>query len=131
MRATPPAVSQITVDNGAVAGQVSVTNHGPGPVNLAEEVIVESLESGKWITTAARVFLVSDCDEKVGTSVRLDAGQTLRVVAWNGQTCDGQCPRACRANVYLGPGEFRFVVHSVDGKVRIEGAMFRLPRDRG
>src|SRR5204863_1671181 len=108
MRGTPPASGQVTVENGARPGQFAVANHGPGAVELLRKVTVDQRDDGKWTATEAEVSLVSACSNKTEAStVRLATGQTLKVAPWDGKTCDGQCPRACRANVYLGPGEFR------------------------
>jgi hypothetical protein len=128
MRGSPPAAGEdVTVDNGAAPGEFSVTNHGSAAVVLAGQVVVEMMESGKWVASPALVYLIPDCSTKVEVeSVRLEAGKTLTVARWNGESCSGQCPRACRANAYLGPGEFRFVVRTADGKQRFAGAAFRL-----
>ena len=116
------------MDNGGRPGQFSVTNHGPGSVDLLRKVTVEKLETGKWLVTEAEVYLVASCSEKAATpGVRLTSGQTFAAAPWDGKTCDGQCPRSCRANIYLGPGEFRFVVWTADHKTRFEAPSFHLP----
>jgi hypothetical protein len=121
------AEGQVSVENGARPGQFGVVNHGPGPVDLLRKVTVEQLETGKWVVTEAEVFLIGNCREKAEvSSVRLTSGQKLTVAPWNGKTCDGQCARSCRANIYLGPGEFRFVLWTADHQTRFEGPSFRL-----
>jgi hypothetical protein len=128
MRATPPAAAGISVENGTHPGEFAVTNHGTGPVDLLRKVTVEVRGAGKWAATDADVSLVASCSDKSATSsVTLASRQTLKVAPWNGMTCDGQCPRSCRANVSLGPGEFRFVVWTADRKTRFEGLSFHMP----
>jgi len=126
MRATPPAGPQVVLENGAKPGQLSVTNRGPGSVDLLRKVTVEIRQDGKWGATPAEVALVASCGEKSTAPVHLNTGQTLQVAPWDGWGCNGQCPRSCRANYYLGPGEFRFVVWTADQKTRFEGQPFRL-----
>jgi hypothetical protein len=116
------------VENGGRPGQFAVANHGSGPVELLRRVTVEHLETGTWVSTEADVSLIASCGEKAETpNVQLMNGQTLKVAPWNGKTCDGQCSRSCRANIYLGPGEFRFVVWTADRKSRFAGPSFHLP----
>ena len=124
--------SRVVVRNLETPGAFSVTNEGPD-VDLLRRVLVETLgkaegtEKAAWIATDADVRLIATCEEKeTGETRRLARGETLVVKPWNGWSCDGQCPRPCRANIYLGPGEFRFVVLSGDRKQRFEGAPFSL-----
>lgn len=104
-----------------------VKNTGNGAVDLRRKVLVERKENGSWVETAAEVYLIASCAEKdLESPLHLGAGQELVVLPWNGWGCDGQCPRPCRANYYLGPGDFRFVVFSADGKHRFDGPVFKL-----
>lgn len=122
--------TDVVVKNLSQPGAVSVTNHGPD-LALRRAVLVEKHESGSWAATDADVRLITSCDEvEKGKSRVLKQGETLLVKSWNGWSCNGQCPRSCRANLYLGPGEFRFVVLSEDGKKRFEGAAFSLGAEK-
>ncbi len=125
---SPPKEADVKVDNGEHPGQFSVTNAGSTPIDLSRKVTVERAEAGKWIETAALVNLVASCEEKnlATTPRRFAAGEELKVAPWNGWGCNGQCPRACRSNYYLGPGRFRFVVRTADHMHRFEGAAFTL-----
>ena len=119
----------VVVTNGSVAGAFSVTNNG-AEIRLNRRVIVEQRAAEQWTATEADVRLISSCDEYEAQSPRLlQAGQSIAVVAWSGMSCGGQCPASCRANVYLGPGEFRFVVLSEDEAQRFEGPPFQLPAE--
>jgi len=104
-----------------------VKNTGNGPVDLRRKVLVERQDGGSWVETPAEVYLIASCAEKdLQAPLHLGQGQELVVVPWNGWGCDGQCPRPCRANYYLGPGDFRFVVFTTDGKQRFDGPAFKL-----
>ncbi|HUQ92843.1 MAG TPA: hypothetical protein VM120_14275 [Bryobacteraceae bacterium] len=120
--------ASVTVRNLNHPGEFSVTNNSAADVKLRRKVIVEKQEASGWAATDADVRLIATCEEKEsGASRLLKRGETLVVKSWNGWSCDGQCPRPCRANIYLGPGKFRFVVVSSDGKQRFEGQAFSLP----
>jgi hypothetical protein len=122
------AAPAVVVRNLETPGSFSVTNTGED-IALRRHVLVEKKDpaSGKWEQTDADVRLIASCDEPESGDTRiLKRGETLVVKSWNGWSCDGQCPRPCRANIYLGPGEFRFVVLSADGKQRFEGPSFHL-----
>ena len=104
-----------------------VKNSGNASIDLRRKVLVERQEGASWVETAAEVYLIASCAEKdLAVPLHLHPGQELVVVSWNGWGCDGQCPRPCRANYYLGPGEFRFVVFTADGKQRYTGPQFSL-----
>lgn len=122
----------VVVRNLETPGAFSVSNVGPD-LDLRRRVLVEKREREEgaakvgWKATDADVRLIASCEEKESGETRLlERGETLVVQRWNGWSCDGQCPRPCRANIYLGPGEFRYVVLSGDGRQRFEGAPFAL-----
>lgn len=121
--------SAIVIKNLEKPGAFSVTNEGPD-IDLERHVVVEKQEGGAWTNTDADVRLIASCEElETGTTRRLARGETLVVKGWDGWSCDGQCPRPCRANLYLGPGTFRFVVQASGGKQRWEGPAFQLGED--
>ena len=104
-----------------------VKNTGSAPVELRRKVLVERKEGASWLETAAEVYLIASCAEKdLHSPLHLGPGDELVMAPWNGWGCDGQCPRPCRANYYLGPGAFRFVVFTADGKKRFDGPEFAL-----
>ena len=110
-------------------GAVSIVNQGPD-ITLGRKLIVEKHVGAKWTQVDADVRLINSCSEtETGANRVLHRGETLELKAWNGWSCDGQCGRSCRANVYLGPGEFRLVVVSANGKQRFEGPGFMMPAE--
>ncbi|MEO7362514.1 MAG: hypothetical protein ABI120_19445 [Gemmatimonadaceae bacterium] len=116
----------VQVTNGTTSGSAVVTNRGPD-IALGRTVTVEKHVGSTWTATDAAVRLIAACEEVAATTERvLHRGETLSLKPWNGWTCGGQCGGSCRANVYLGPGEFRFVVVSANGKQRFEGPAFLL-----
>lgn len=119
-------MQSVVVNNLPKAGAFSVVNKG-ADIELQRSVVVEKREKNGWTRTEADVRLIGSCTESETGATRLvRRGETLVVVPWNGWSCDGQCPRPCRANIYLGPGEFRFVVMSADRRQRFVGPPFRL-----
>ena len=125
--------AEVMVRNLPTVGALAVDTGGSA-VTLRDRVVVEQLwpdvkepaVGGAWHKTEARVELVAQCGGGDTDCKTLRANNTLTLVPWNGFSCDGQCPHACRANIDLEPGIFRFVVESCDGKKRYEGAPFQL-----
>jgi hypothetical protein len=116
----------VQVRNLNAPGAASVTNHGPD-IALSRKVTVEQHVGASWTATDADVRLIAACgDLETKNDHMLRKGETLILLPWNGWTCGGQCAGSCRANVYLGPGEFRFVVVSASGKQRFAGPAFML-----
>lgn len=116
----------VQVTNGNAPGAAVITNRGPD-IALSRTLSVEKHVGATWTATEAAVRLIAACDDtEVGIARVIRRGETFTLKPWNGWTCGGQCGASCRANVYLGPGEFRFVVKSADGKQRFEGPAFVL-----
>lgn len=123
----PPEEVSVVVRNLSLPGAFEVENPGPD-IELAWAVAVQRHAKGEWSDEVTDLSLIEKCgDTPPGRCVRLAHGARLRPVRWNGLTCGSQCPAACRANVYLGPGRFRFVVSSCDGKRKFQGPEFELP----
>lgn len=98
-------------------------------IDLSRDVTIEhEADSGRY-PIGGIIQLIESCDKQLdaGTCVSLPAKGTITPVPWTGFTCDSQCPRACRANAYLGPGVFRYVVKSCDGKRQWASPYFTLP----
>ena len=131
-RAEPlPGAAPVVVTNLASPGAFSVRNASPQEVRVAREVIVERQTAGKWEQIVAPVELVQRCENPpAGSCIALAGSATIRPVPWNGYSCAPQCPGSCRANVYAGPGTFRFVVTSCDRTQRFTGPAFELPAER-
>ncbi len=111
-------------------GAFEVVNRG-GAMDLAWEVEVEKAVDGEWRPIVVeQLELVERCGESKNSPCRtLEKGAVLRPVPWTGYSCSSQCNEACRANVYYGPGRFRFVVWDCPKRQRFEGPPFELPSD--
>jgi hypothetical protein len=126
--AAQSAEAGVRVSNLAASGAFEVRNDGSSEVSLAREVTVEQLSEGRWERADVAIELLEKCGvASVGKCVKLAAGAVLRPVPWNGFSCAPQCPGPCRANVYMGPGTFRFVVSTCDRKHRLPGPAFTIP----
>jgi hypothetical protein len=121
----------VVVRNLSLPGAFEVENRGPD-IELAWAVTLQRQLKGHWSDEVTDLTL----SEKCGASPRAGCvpllhGAKLAPVRWNGLTCGSQCAATCRANIYLGPGRFRFVVSSCDGKRKFFGAAFEMPtRDK-
>jgi hypothetical protein len=123
--ATPTAV---TITNLPAPGAFELRNDGPSEVSLARQVAVERSSGDRWERVPVPLELIEKCGEtSTGRCVRLAANAVLRPVSWNGYSCAPQCPGSCRANIYLGPGKFRIVAATCDGKHQFTGPAFMLP----
>lgn len=120
----PPPRGNVEVRLLGKPGAFQIANMGD-EIDLSRDVIVERNGDGG---TAVTLQLIDTCGAPdAGACVSIPARGTFTPVAWTGTSCDSQCPRPCRANVYLGPGTFRFVVKSCDGRRHWESAWFSLP----
>lgn len=129
----PPADAAprtIVVKNLGRPGELAVENRGAAR-RLRSSVAVERRLDNAWQVMGNMLDMVETCDrsrpEEACTDLR--AGAVLTLVPWNGMSCSGQCNEACNLNSYVGPGTFRFVVRSCDGKQRWEGPAFVLPAE--
>src|SRR5271166_2106705 len=117
----PPDEASVAVRNLSPPGAFEVTNRGP-ETELAWAVTIQRDLKGEWNDEVTDLTLVEKCGQSPPDGcVALPQGAKLRPVSWNGLTCGSQCAATCRANLYLGPGRFRFVVSSCDGKRKFRG----------
>lgn len=124
--AMPAQRSGIRLHNDGEPGGLRIENVGP-TISLASKVTVERFRDGKWIVTPVRFELIDKCITADTPPCReLAAGASFVPKRWNGYTCSGQCVRSCRSNNYAGPGRFRFVVVTCDGKGRVTGPEFTM-----
>jgi len=124
--ATPS--TDVTVNNLSAPGAFELRNDGAAEVSLLRQVAVERSSGDRWERVPVPLELIEHCGEtSTGRCVRLAAGAVLRPLPWDGYSCAPQCPGSCRANVYLGPGKFRIVATSCDGKRQFKGPEFMLP----
>lgn len=121
----------VVVRNLSLPGAFEVENRGPD-IELAWAVTVQRELNGQWSDEVTDLTLSQKCEASPRAGcVPLPHGAKLAPVRWNGLTCGSQCAATCRANIYLGPGRFRFVVSSCDGKRKFFGAAFEMPtRDK-
>ena len=112
----------IVLHSGDHWGHLTVTNTGPTPVLLQPNVQVEALSGGLWHALETEINLVAACDpdgvvRPLPDHIVLPVGASLTPPPWRGWSCNGQCERHCRNNVYWGAGPFRFrVVTSPAGR---------------
>src|ERR1700722_11296986 len=105
----PPEEASVVVRNLAVPGAFEIENLGPA-IELAPAVTIQRDSKGEWKDEVTDLKLAEKCGERAPAGcVPLAHGAKLRPLRWNGLTCGSQCAATCRANVYLGPGRFRFV----------------------
>jgi len=126
----PPDDASVVVRNLALAGAFEVEDRGPD-IQLASAVTVERDWKGEWRREVTDLTLAENCVQRpLAACVGLAHGAKLRPLRWNGLTCGStECRAPCRANIYLGPGRFRLVVSSCDGKRKFVGPVFELPAE--
>jgi hypothetical protein len=122
------AQTAITIRSLDKPGAEIVENHGQSQT-VRVHVEVEQRDGEKWKDTGTNVKLVERCTEAEAdqTCRNLPAGARLTVAPWNGMDVGGQCPESHSIDENIGPGTFRFVVTSCDGKDRFEGDPFDMP----
>lgn len=122
--AASKGAAAVVVRNLAQAGSFEVENGGPN-IDLAPAVQLQQEVNGEWIDQVTDLRLIEKCGGgKAVGCVRLAHGAKLVAVKWNGLNCGSQCTATCRANARLGPGRFRVVVSSCDGKQKFVGKGF-------
>ncbi len=123
----PPNEVSVVVRNLSQPGAFEVENTGDD-IALSWAVTIQRQRNGQWSDEVTDLTLIEKCGQTPPAHcVSLAHGGKLRPVPWNGLTCGSQCPAPCRANLYLGPGRFRFVVSSCDGELKYAGPGFDMP----
>jgi hypothetical protein len=109
-------------------GAFEVENTGDA-IELSWTVGVEQKVGEAWESRVVEELrLVEQCDPPPTTRCRnLDKGVKIRPIPWTGFSHTAQCQTSARANIYLGPGTFRFVVTSCDGSRKYYSEGFTLP----
>lgn len=127
----------------AAADGIAVTNLAPGvfridvdaPIGLRSTARLERrADGGTWSPIAnldggTGFRLTAACDRPMPACLEVSPGTPLLPVPFSGMTCSSQCNAACDKNVGVGPGTFRLVVDTCDGRVAT-GEPFELPTDR-
>jgi hypothetical protein len=111
-------------------GGLLIVNGGTAPVAIQMAIVVQKQEIAGWVPVATEFNAVARCDAPGSNmTVEVAPATTLTVRPWRGFSCSGQCNYVCRANVYYGPGVFRFVVTAVPGLNQITSSAFALPAE--
>ena len=109
-------------------GAVEIENKGSA-ISLWSQMRLQRFENGEWHEEKGPdlvIFATCEWNRPPGCQP-VEHGAKVRPVPWNGLSCGGQCGASCRANVFLGPGQFRFVASSCDQKHRFYGPAFTMP----
>jgi hypothetical protein len=108
-------------------GAFEIENTGE-EIDLAWPVGVQQQTAAGWEDRVVQdLRLIESCEPPPGTPCRrLSKGGKIRPIPWPGFSHTGQCEKSARANLYLGPGTFRFVVASCDGAHKFYGEPFVL-----
>jgi hypothetical protein len=124
-----PARLQLVVTG--QTGGLRIINRGAASVGLLRAITVQKKERTTWVPITTEFNAVSACAAtSTPDKVTIAGGATLTVVPWKGYSCSGQCVAACRANIYYGPGTFRYVVTRSPGMQTDTGPEFTLPEGR-
>lgn len=112
------------------AGELEVSAPAPARVAVAADIERRD-ERGAWVPLenldlGKGYRLVAQCTQ-TDACATVAPGAALRVEPWRGLDCSAQCNDTCRANAWLGPGTFRFVVHDCEGKNPLASPVFTLP----
>jgi hypothetical protein len=123
----PEAKAQLRLELTGRSGGLRLVNAGPKPVMIWSAIAVEKEQGPKGVAVVTEFHAVAECiRQPAADRVKIEPGATLVVVPWRGFSCSGQCNASCRANVYYGPGTFRFVVTTVPDGQRFTSPTFRL-----
>jgi hypothetical protein len=98
-----------------------------GGVSLRNRAAIEQQTKAGWRPVFEEFYLTEDCAAaaRLPACVTLKPGETLRPVRWTGFTCQGQCSRSCKKNIYRPPGTFRLTLTTCDG-AQLSGAPFHM-----
>lgn len=91
---------------------LTITDLTDSTVSIERSIAIERKTQKGWKQETA-VEATARCRDRRFNSkspIHLASHSSLAIQAWNGLLCGGQCADACRQDVYLGPGIFRFVV---------------------
>jgi hypothetical protein len=127
-QALPQAPPALRLELTKETGGLRLVNSGSEPLMIRSAIAVEKEEGHDWVSIATEYHAVAQCGPRSAVApVDIAPGATLTVVPWRGFSCSGQCDAVCRANVYYGPGAFRFIVATLPGGQRFTSPKFLLP----
>ena len=126
--AQPPGTVRLELTD--PPGGLRIINDGAGAVTIQMAIAVQKQEASGWVPIVTEFNAIARCDPPgPGTTVAIAPATALAVQGWRGFSCSGQCNFTCRANIYYGPGTFRFVVTVLPASDRIASAAFVLPAE--
>jgi hypothetical protein len=98
----------------------------PSGASFEKRGRIERQTGTGWEAVFDEFYLVDDCRAAatLPACVTLAPGGELRPVPWNGYSCEGQCPRGCKKNVYRPPGTFRLVLTACGRGPQVTGEPF-------
>jgi hypothetical protein len=100
----------------------------PAGVSFEARGRIEQQTARGWKPVFNEFYLAENCAAVAALSacVTIAPGAGLRPVSWTGFTCNGQCPRACKKNIYRPPGTFRLVLTACGGGTTEAGPPFSM-----
>lgn len=123
--------SAIIIRNLEKHGSFEVENSSGNEVELSWQIAVERKEGDEWkrLTSVTELNLIEKCGmSKDSSCMRLAGGAKISPVPWTGWAYRAQCRKNSRKDRYYGPGTFRFIVKSCDGKQEYYGPEFEMPK---
>ncbi len=108
------------------SGRFDLENTG-AEVSLRSRLQVEKRVDGQWRPVASELYIADTCSASEPPACRkLKSGEKIRLLRYQGFTCNMDCPPGCMANAQLSPGTFRLIALSCDGTQRVLGGEFDL-----
>lgn len=116
-----PLVLQLHVERSVDGVGLRVIHGGEGPVELAQEVVLERAQGDAWEALPHKLHLRLTCQEQ--GCITLAPGAELTAPPWlgsaSGERCDALLPRPPA-------GTYRLVVRSCDGRARSDVSFVEL-----
>lgn len=110
---------------------VTVSNFNDDAVTIERGISIEKRTAKGWLQDSG-IQAVADCID-IDTRYRwkapilIEGHRSLDVVPWDGFLCGGQCDEACKQNVQVRHGIYRFVIVMVPDGKRIASPPFAIP----
>ena len=138
--ASAPAPTGLRLEGGGKPGSLVIVNRSPAPLTIARAIVVERRDGSGWTSMRTEFNAVAACEwanpparalpPVPARTVSIPPARSLHIARWLGYSCSSQCVTSCAANVYLGPGTFRFRVTMLPGGARATSPAFTLPPER-
>jgi hypothetical protein len=125
-------VAQLRLELVNPPGGLRLVNPGSAPATILAMIAVEKQQENRWAPVLTEFCAVARCNGQdrrdMPVQVEIAPAVALEVRPWLGFSCFTQCNNVCHANVYYGPGTFRFVVTTVPMGERLVSPAFLPPR---